>query len=232
MASDLTIAKLYDFIIGDFEDAWNALAASNQASCRGNFLFARQAMTLLELVCRLCESDNTGQALRDLSAELAGRDSRYFSLLPGSCWTPTNQPEFHLPSQGPNPEAQLIAALFDLIRNGQAHQYQQIKARLTDGRDFLFSLTGAEYGLSLGQSLARARPPEHLRAREDASGDLYVKVCTDVLFIDIREAINAAGLLGRGLTFTYLLRPRTPGSPNYQFSSVALEASLRTGGHF
>jgi len=232
MATDLPVVTLFDFIIGDFEDTWDALAARPGNLHRGNFLFARQAMTLLEVACRLCYSDGTGQTLKRFAAELARRDKRYFTILPSSCWTPSSPPEFWLPSQSSNPESELIAALFDLIRNGQAHQYQQIRVRLADGKDFQFALTGAEHGLFLAQTLAAGRPTDHLRAHKMTNGDLWVTVLTDVLFLDIREAVRSANLLNGSLTLSFLSRPRSSGSPHYQFSTTNLEASLRSGGHF
>lgn len=232
MATDLPVATLFDFIIGDFEDTWDALAARPGNLHRGNFLFARQAMTLLEVACRLCYSDGTGQTLKRFAAELARRDAKYFTKLPSSCWTPSNPVEFWLPSQSPNPESELIAALFDLIRNGQAHQYQQIRVRLADGKDFQFALTGAEHGLLLAQSVAAGRPTGHLQAHKETNGDLWVKVRTDVLFLDIREAVRSANLLNGNLTLSFLSRPRSPNSPHYQFSSTDLESNLRSGGHF
>jgi hypothetical protein len=54
----------------------------------------------------------------------------------------------------------------------------------------------------------------------------------DVLFLDIRDSLFAANLLGRGLTLTYLERPRSANSPHYRFSGADLEAPLRVGGHF
>ena len=145
---------------------------------------------------------------------------------------PSNPPEFLLPSQGLNPGSELIASLFDLIRNGQAHQYQQIRVRLTDGKDFQFGLTGADHGLFLSRSLAADRPVDHLRASKEANGDFWVKVRTDVLFLDIREAVRSANLLDGVLTLNFLVRPRSPTSPHYQCSSTDLESSLRSGGHF
>jgi hypothetical protein len=232
MAADLPVVTLFDFTIGDFEDTWDALAARPGNLHRGNFLFARQAMTLLEVACRLCYSDGTGQTLKRLAAELGRRDARYFTKLPSSCWTPSSPPEFWLPSQSSNPESELIAALFDLIRNGQAHQYQQIRVRLADGKDFQFALTGAEHGLFLAQSLAVGRPTDHLQAHKERNGDLWVKVRTDILFLDIREAVRSANLLNGSLTLSFLSRPRSSSSPHYQFSSTNLESCLRTGGHF
>ena len=224
MGTDLPPSKVIDFIIGDFEAAWNGLAADPVSGNRGNFLFALQAVVLVEVASRLCASDPTGAALRDLSAELEARDPRYFTALPGAC-TGGSSSEFALPSSGANPSAQLLAALFDLVRNGQAHQYQQIRVRLSDGIDFQVALTGAEHGLFLDKTQARTG---HLVKSRDQNKDLWLKVRTDILFVDVRDSIRAANLLGRGLSIANLVRPR--GNGTYQFSSAQLEQALVTGG--
>jgi hypothetical protein len=232
VGADLPEVTIINFIIGDFESAWNALAHLPGPLPRGNFLFARQAMILLEVACRLCNQDKSGQALRALSEELAKRDRRYFTLLPGACWTPQSTAkkpaEFTLPSQSTTPACELLAALFDLIRNGQAHQYQQIRVELTDKKNFQFSLTGAEHQLYLHRSLAGGRPRQHLAAHADGHGDIWVTLCTDVLFLDIRDSIRAAQLLNRNLSMQYLQRPR---GNFYKFDAAALAQSLRSGGH-
>ena len=47
MTGNLDPKTLYDFITGDFEDAWNAIAGvAGAAVHRGNFMFGRQAMSL------------------------------------------------------------------------------------------------------------------------------------------------------------------------------------------
>ena len=228
MGTDLSPKALVGLIEGDFTSAWDALASTPGNIPRGNFMFALQAMILLELGCRLCFSDQSG-ALQDFSSQLAARDVRYFTPLPGSCCSSSSQ--FQLPNQGANPENELIAVLFDLIRNGQAHQYQQIRVRLTDGIDFQVSLTGAGTGLFLSRVFARGRPADHLRFLKDNKGDLGVRVRTDILFLDIRDSIRDANLLGRGLTLQYLERPRSSGSSQYQFSGTDLEAALVNNGH-
>jgi hypothetical protein len=224
---------LLDFIIGDFESAWNAINSGIWPS-GGNFLFAHQAMVLLEVACRICNPNQSGQApsgqaLKDFSNCLAQRDLRYFTELPDTCRSPDSRREFELPSQGSNRHSELIAALFDLIRNGQAHQYQPIIAALSDGKHFSFSLTGAgRPSPPLCQTLAMGRPSDHLVAHRDASGDIWVKVRTDVLFIDIRDAIDEAGLRLLAPAFVHLERGK---KPHYQFSSQALESKLTLSGH-
>ena len=85
------------------------------------FFFARQAMTLLEVVCRLCNSDTSGRALDDLSAEIERRDRRYFTVLPGPCWAPNQRTRaaFSSPVESLYPDNQLIAAIFNLVRTGR-----------------------------------------------------------------------------------------------------------------
>ena len=229
MALDISENELFDFIIGDFEAAWDALASDPQPGHRGNFLFARQALTLLEVACRLCKADASGQALVLLSADLHTRDKRYFTLLPGVCWSPSQRTRqaFELPSHGPDPDNQLIAALFNLIRNGQAHQYQQMRAVLSDGRQFRISLTGAQTGALLETALSNGRPSQHL-SLSVVNRDLWVTVRPDILFLDVRDAIVSSKLLNRGLSFKFISEDR---KQTFGFTAAQAEAALRRGGH-
>ena len=239
MLPDLPPSEIVKFIIGDFEDAWDAVAGTppkrqpdgSMGLARGNFMFARQAMTLLEVACRLCFADPSGAAMKDFTDQIERRDRRYFTTLPGTCWSTQGPVEFHLPSRSTPPYSDLLPALFDVIRNGQVHQYQQIRVQLSDSRDFAVSLTGAEHGLLLSHSLAGGRPAQHLRAR-NVGGDLEMDIRPDTLFLDVRDSLRNANLLGRGLSLTYLQRPRNVKSPHYKFTGTDLEAGLRSGGHF
>lgn len=226
---------IYQFIVNDFEDAWNSLAESPSARGRGNFMFARQAMMLLEFAARLCYNDPLGTALTDLSRVLFKIEPKYSTRLPGVC---ADFEEFDLPYSSSKGD-ELLWVVFDLIRNGQAHQYQQILVDLTDGVDWQISLTGAGMGQFLQLVSASPRPAEHLGYARDQQRDLWLCVRPDVLFLDLKNAITESGLLGKGLTFTHLTRPRVkvhaqkkklPG-PFYQFDSAALENSLALGGH-
>jgi len=224
MKSNLSPQVLLDFIEGDFSSTWDALAGvQNFKANRGNFMFARQAMVYLEVACRLCQSDPTGSALKDLSDHLLNRDSNYFIRLPGLCFG--GSAEFQLPSVGADSSGQMIAALFDLIRNGQAHQYQQIPVLLSDGIEFRLGLTGAQHGLFLGDVFKSGRPTDHLKWVRSSEGDISLKVRTDVLFLDVRDSIRDSALSTRGLSLAYLARPR-PGSQYYQFSGRQLEQTI------
>lgn len=85
MARNLPAETLYEFITNDFEDAWNSLAGNPSAHGRGTFMFALQAMILLEWAARLCSSDATGAALLEFSQSLKQVEPKYFTLLPGNC---------------------------------------------------------------------------------------------------------------------------------------------------
>ena len=63
---------IYRYIVADFESAWDSVARSPGGRGRGNYLFARQAMTLLEFAGRLAFADSAArQALE--GAPLARR---------------------------------------------------------------------------------------------------------------------------------------------------------------
>jgi hypothetical protein len=228
MASNYHPKTLIRFICRDFEHAWEALSRvpEKELGARGNFMFARQAMMLLEVACRFSDK----AALIALSAALNARDKRYFTVLPGPCGKPR---DFNLPTYSHHPERELLAALFDLIRNGQAHQYQPIIANLTDSpRCFCCSLTGVRFQHPLNKTLAHGRPKDHLQAMR-YKGDVWIKVRTDVLFLDIRHAVRKAQLFSRGLSFSHLKRGAGSTAPGYySFSSADLEKQLRLANHF
>ena len=68
-------------------------------------------------------------ALKGFSDALYAVDPLYFTELPGPCADPA---DFRLPFHGSNPRSELIWALYDLARNGLAHQYQQTIVQLND----------------------------------------------------------------------------------------------------
>jgi hypothetical protein len=122
MVTNLTPEKIHLFIVEDFKGAWNSIAANSDPKIgRANFMFARQAMNLLEFAARLCHTDPSFVALRDFSTELKNIEAKYFTLLPGKSQHPS---DFILPYTSSSNETSLLAVLYDLIRNGLAHQYQ------------------------------------------------------------------------------------------------------------
>jgi hypothetical protein len=229
MVKNLSVDDIHLFITVDFMGAWNSLAANPDKKIgRGNFMFGRQAMNLLEFAARLCTNDATGKALRDFSNELFKIDPRYFTQLPSPC---ASNADFVLPHVRSTTENLLLWALFDLIRNGLAHQYQQLSVNLTDGKNFFITLTGADYGRFLNLSRIPQKSSSHLKFDVDADGDLGLLVCPDILFLDFEDAITNSGLLRRNLSFPYLTRSFRKKTSYYNFNLTSLENSLVTGGH-
>ena len=235
MVRNLTPNEIYNFIVSDFEGVWDSVAANpNPKIGRGNFIFARQAMNLLEFAAMLYGKD---VKIRDnFSNELKNIEPKYFTRLPSPCAVTT---DFILPHIGDTSRT-LLWALFDLIRHGLAHQYQQIVVVLMDRKQFYISLAiGADCGryLSATQGL---RPLRHLAYRFDSDGDLELILYPDTLFLDIKNAIDNSALLKQGLSFPYLSRPlvrstrsssKGPKIKYYDFGLNSLESSLRTGNH-
>lgn len=226
---------IFQFIVQDFEDTWNSLSWNPSARGRGNFMFALHAMILLEFASRLCFTDASENALRGLSEALFGTEQKYSTQLPGVC---ADFQEFDLPYHNTKGD-ELLWLLFDLVRNGQAHQYQQMIVNLNDGKHFQIGLTGADIGQHLQYVSMRSRPTEHLAYRVGPDGDLFLVVRTDCVFLDVKNAIDKSGLLKKNLAFPSLSRPagtrtrpktKLPG-PYYQFSSTDLEHCLVSAGH-
>jgi hypothetical protein len=223
MASDLAAEDLIRLAIEDFQFAWNAVSSRSEPAARSNFMFGKQAMVLLELAARACASDSSGTALADLATQMESREPRYFAALPGRVWAPgaRTRRDFRLPAwPGDDGEQHLLAAIFNLVRNGQAHQYQQMRAVLNDRTELCVQLTGAQHGLELSAGAPDRR--EHL-SHWVAGTDLWMKVRPDVLFVDFRDSIRAARLESRGLSLRYLVedRPET-----FAFTHASLKAVL------
>jgi len=226
MGKNLDPRTIYQYIVNDFEDAWNSLAWNPSARGRGNFMFARQATILLEFAARLCTKDTSEVALKDLSAELFRIEPKYSTCLPGICAKTT---DFILPYKNSKNGDELLWVIFDLVRHGQAHQYQQIKVTLKDRVDFQISLTGAGISRHLELVSKSPRPDDYLGYQRDSQNDLWLKVYPDLLFLDINNAITTSKLLEKGLAFEYLVRGNKRGK--YDFESSDLENCLSSGGH-
>lgn len=228
MGKNLDPQTIYQFIVNDFKDAWNSLACNPSARGRGNFMFALHATILLEFAARLCSTDNSGAALKDLSTALFRIEPKYSTCLPDIC---AKTKGFKLPYTNSKKGDELLWVIFDLVRNGQAHQYQQMKVTLKDGVDFQISLTGAEMGRRLELVAMSPRPDHHLGYQRDQQNDLWLGVCPDILFLDIDNAITSSNLLEKGLAFEYLARGKNRSNSYYDFDSSALENCLSSGKH-
>lgn len=191
----LTEEEVFSFITNDFESAWNCLATRvGEGVGRGNFMFALQATILLEWASRLCKTNPT--ALRDLANQLDARQPRYFRRMPAEVQRPPRK--FTLPNLG-EPNTQLLTFIFDLVRNGQSHRYQQISAELVDGSVFAFTLGGAGHDNLLEKLAIGGGSDRHLTLEiDDGVGWLFVD--SGMLYWDIKTAIQNAQLLSRGLS--------------------------------
>lgn len=223
--------KLYEFITSDFESAWAAFAAMMPApgrSGRGNMMFARQAMTLLEFAGLLYEKN--ADARRHFSEALFRVEPRYFTRMPGPCATSGVAQLPFDPRVGPESAATtLIAALFDMTRHGLSHQYQTITVQLTDRRVLAVGMSGPMYGEDLGANVAKWRE-KYLSYSKEIYNDMVVRLYPDLLYLDIKEAISASRLLDRGLTLKYFERGGDE-SKTYQFDVASLESALTAANH-
>jgi hypothetical protein len=225
MVTNLTPEEIHRFIVEDFKGAWNSVAANPDTSIgRGNFMFARQAMNLLEFGSMLCAGDPSHAALTDFSNCLHQIEPKYFTQLPSPCASTTGVVLPHLGNTSGN---LLLWALYDLIRNGLAHQYQQILVQLSDGNYFFITLTGAAHRKYLN-SATSSRPNSHLGIRVN-SHNVSLLVHPQLLFLDFEGAIGISDILNRNLPFPYFTRPLKP--TNYNFNLTTLQNSLVAGGH-
>jgi hypothetical protein len=194
-----------DLLRADFRAAWKGIAADERTTgVGGNFMFAGLAMTYLELSCRTASSDVSGRTLSDYGRALHEREPRYFAELPCKVSLPR---DLSLPTYGTAPvDRQLLTLLFDLIRNGQAHQYQQIPLRLVDGRHLTIALSGATNDRPIDEAIPRGDRPEAHLMLDDSSEPLRWLICPDVLFLDFERASRAARVFSQGLRPVYLSR--------------------------
>jgi hypothetical protein len=179
----------------------------------------------LEWIGRLCANDSI--ARQGFASELQTIDPRYFAELPDRCPAPSQ--DFTFPGlPGKDELKSMLAALWDLIRNGQAHEYHDIIVGLTCGKRWVLMIKGVLPTLTLAE-VDRQRPNlRHLDYQIAPDGDLLLGVHPGVMFLDICAAVDRASLLRRGLTITHLERPRKP--TTYQYDLSRLDAALAANG--
>jgi hypothetical protein len=190
-------------------------------------------MSLIEFVCRLCFNDTTGKEIKKISHNLNRIQPKYFTILPGKC---VSTADFSLLTIDESQNDPLLWSLFDLIRHGLSHQYQQIIANLNDEKQFYVKLTGSTFDCYLNKS--RSLCNNHLAYSIDSDGDLELTVYPDILYLDFKDAIYDSGILKTNLQFNYLSRPNVNKKKQkknihnfYNFSIKDLERSLVKGGH-
>ena len=116
--------------------------------------------------------------------------------------------------------------MFDLIRNGKAHQYNSAIVTL-NGLDIDMDLTGAVPGTALNKN-RRKRPAKHLNYKVSPAGDLSLFIRTDQLYLDVRNAIKKSGLLEGAGPVSDISRQS---GKNYSFTVPDLDHALKNGSH-
>jgi hypothetical protein len=190
-------------------------------------MFGFMAMNLLEFICRLCNADPSNTALLNFSVELKKIEPKYFTHLPND---PSNsllrikKNGFTLPYVDPNNKNNLLlTAIYDLIRNGVAHQYDQpIVDLLLDKKKFYVIVTGAKFGRRIDGRMSRN--PLHLSCKIDTDGNIGLNVCPDILLRDFKKAVEQSKILGRNLNISRFNR-------KYNTNVQTLESNLKAGGH-
>ncbi|HZD34224.1 MAG TPA: hypothetical protein VE130_03380 [Nitrososphaeraceae archaeon] len=228
MVVNLSSEIALTLMIKDFKGAWNTLAGlKDHRIGRGNFIFGFMAMNLLEFICRLCRSDPTRKTLRDFSNNLNTIESKYFTHIPSSLPKGSGilnlnvrRDDFTLPYlDDQNKNNMLLTLLYDLIRNGVGHQYQQLVVDLKNGGNFFITIDGPFYGNIINKD----KRYHHLFCRIEKNGDINLTVFPQILLVDFEDAVKQSKLLERGLTIGHLKR-------YYDIDSQSLVRSLENGG--
>lgn len=176
----MNLRETYEFLIGDFQDVWEAVADDMGDFHRGNYLFACQIATLWRFAEGLTVKDTHAAALWSALHKI---DPRYTSEVFQRVFIYLSDPlrvyeQQKMEMRHGDPRGLWIARVVDECR-GLAWN-----ARFID-----ISLTGADYNRGLNLP-SRTRPETHL-SFENAT--LYIR--TDQLFLDVKKAIEDSGIL-------------------------------------
>jgi hypothetical protein len=193
VVKNLAPSEIFKFITGDFEDSWNALASTAVARSRGNFSFGFQSMVLLEFGSRLCSSADDYESL---FGALETIEPRYFVELPEAVKKTKPPLTSSVIPPGLELSRQLIWWLYDIVRNGEAHQYQRFIVNLRARKKFAVQLCGPHFGRDV-----QSNDPNHLTHILNGNRDVLLHICPDVFFSHVKAAIEQSGLLrGRALS--------------------------------
>lgn len=233
-AGNLEANTLFGFLRDDFASIWDALCASQAESSNGaNFTLGLLATVLLELCSRIASSSD--HAYRWFSDALGEEDPRYYAELPFESNLPRR---FKLPAASVvPPERQLLSVIFDLVRNGQAHQYQQVVGLLDDGRLLGIQLTGVDRGGENARfdDLLRwplTRPADHLALDiKQRTGNIWLRVRPEILFKDVQRAAERSGLFNGMLQLDYLSGPQFAADSDAVVKTLQASGILRLADH-
>lgn len=184
---------LFDNLCFEFEAAWDAIATTEFAEhTSGSFLFARQTMLLVELASWVAGQDPA--TFRRFSEELEKREGLLFKRIP---YRPGPGTHKRVPRIAPSgdPTSELIALLFDLVRNGHAHLGHQLYAPLKHGRGIGVNVLAVEKGRTIDKIRpGGGRTYRHLAAHKQSDGNIVIGFCAGTLYLDVRDASEIAGV--------------------------------------
>lgn len=219
---------LFQYIVDDFEKTWDALVETcKEDPSKGggsNFMFGLMSMVLLEFVCRVCEKSG---GIAAFETALRNIEPKYFTPLPGM----VSKSAVQLPGVAPGTNGStLLALIFELLRNGKAHQYSSMIAQLPGGGCIDFGIAGPRIDRAI-KNPARVRPAGHLGYQVDGS-DVYVLIRPDQLFLDIKHAAEQSGVITDTCQLDYLQRlGQTDPAKPYGFTVEALIQKLHENNH-
>jgi hypothetical protein len=200
---NMTPKEIYGLITGDFESLWDSLSSTENSTYRGNFTFALLDMVLLEYISRACKQDQTGDLLRKFTVSLDSSDKRYFEVING--WPGLNPyGEYTIPYKTQEGK-EVLSFLFDLIRNGQAHQYQQIIANLKDC-SIAIRISGAEFGVKLNTVKSRSKHLDVWNSTNNRKPLVLIYFRPEVFYLDLKTAVKCSLIFDKVTSFNYLSR--------------------------
>jgi hypothetical protein len=121
-----------------------------------------------------------------------------------------------------------VSVLYDLIRNGHAHRYEQQSVRMSDKRWFSIALSGVDQEHRLGGDWAPGSGnADHLTFQETDDDDIWLWVLPDYLFLDFECAAQRARVFDRGL----MAEPLHREGRSYNFSSGRLARGIEDSQH-
>lgn len=200
---NMTPKEIYGLITGDFESLWDSLSSTENSTYRGNFTFALLDMVLLEYISRVCRQDKSGGLLRKFTDCLDSLDKRYFEVI--NRWHGLNpNAEYTIPYKTQEGK-EVLSFLFDLIRNGQAHQYQQIIANLKDC-SIGIRISGAEFGVKLNTVKARSKHLDVWNGTNNGKPLVLIDFRPEVFYLDLKRAVKCSIIFDIVTRFNYFSR--------------------------
>jgi hypothetical protein len=195
--SDEHSKRLLQYCISDYSSLWNALAQFPVSDFKGhgNYYFAKQSMLFLELVSRMA----TNSLLETYSRALKNRNDDYFLQFAFDDYSKQGKRivttgflerdgDMKLPFEPTAPEQPILLwFMFDLVRNGMAHQAEQITLKVNSTESVVVGMSGVHHFGTLFVS-ENERKTRRLRFR-DGGTNHALDVFPEVLFLDFAKAL-------------------------------------------